>query len=111
MGENSQNDGSKYNETTEAAPAALSSLTTTSATQSQPSTPNRFADYFVICGLDLDTGLEPDRFAGKCLLCVCVRAYTLDILLTLGFVVVAFMQNTNTTTNIVWCIAFNYENI
>lgn len=25
---------------------------------------NRFADYFVICGLDLDTGLEPDRFAG-----------------------------------------------
>lgn len=26
---------------------------------------NRFADYFVICGLDLDTGLEPDRFSGK----------------------------------------------
>lgn len=26
---------------------------------------NRFADYFVICGLDLDTGLEPDRFTGK----------------------------------------------
>lgn len=25
---------------------------------------SRFADYFVICGLDLDTGLEPDRFAG-----------------------------------------------
>lgn len=25
----------------------------------------RFADYFVICGLDFDTGLEPDRFAGK----------------------------------------------
>lgn len=25
---------------------------------------NRFADYFVICGLDPDTGLEPDRFAG-----------------------------------------------
>ena len=24
----------------------------------------RFADYFVICGLDLDSGLEPDRFAG-----------------------------------------------
>lgn len=28
---------------------------------------SRFADYFVICGLDLDTGLEPDRFAGKAL--------------------------------------------
>lgn len=28
-------------------------------------TTTRFADYFVICGLDLDTGLEPDRFAGK----------------------------------------------
>lgn len=26
---------------------------------------SRFADYFVICGLDLDTGLETDRFAGK----------------------------------------------
>lgn len=26
---------------------------------------NRFADYFVICGLDLNEGLEPDRFAGK----------------------------------------------
>lgn len=25
----------------------------------------RFADYFVICGLDLDSGLEPDLFAGK----------------------------------------------
>lgn len=30
--------------------------------QTQPN--QRFADYFVICGLDLDTGLEPDRFAG-----------------------------------------------
>ena len=28
---------------------------------------NRFADYFVICGLDLDTGLEPDRFSGESL--------------------------------------------
>lgn len=28
-------------------------------------TTTRFADYFVICGLDLDTGLEADRFAGK----------------------------------------------
>lgn len=28
-------------------------------------TTSRLADYFVICGLDLDTGLEPDRFAGK----------------------------------------------
>jgi hypothetical protein len=25
----------------------------------------RFADYFVICGLDLDQGLEVDKFAGK----------------------------------------------
>lgn len=25
----------------------------------------RFADYFVICGLDLTSGLEPDSFAGK----------------------------------------------
>lgn len=66
MGENSQNDDSKYNESSEAA-TTLSSLTT-SATPPQPSTPNRFADYFVICGLDLDTGLEPDRFAGEYML-------------------------------------------
>lgn len=30
-----------------------------------PSRLNRFADYFAICGLDLDTGLEPDRFSGE----------------------------------------------
>lgn len=29
---------------------------------------SRFADYFVICGLDQETGLEPDLFAGKFLL-------------------------------------------
>lgn len=32
--------------------------------QRQQTTINRFADYFVICGLDLEDGLEPDRFAG-----------------------------------------------
>ena len=26
---------------------------------------NKFADYFVICGLDLDSGLEPDLNSGK----------------------------------------------
>lgn len=25
----------------------------------------RFADYFVICGLDFDSGLEADRLCGK----------------------------------------------
>lgn len=25
----------------------------------------RFADYFVICGLDFESGLEPDILAGK----------------------------------------------
>uniref|UniRef100_A0A1B0C827 DENN domain-containing protein 5B n=2 Tax=Lutzomyia longipalpis TaxID=7200 RepID=A0A1B0C827_LUTLO len=30
---------------------------------------HKFADYFVICGLDLDTGLEPDRFSGDSLHC------------------------------------------
>lgn len=28
----------------------------------------RFADYFVICGLDLNSGLEPDKFAGMSLI-------------------------------------------
>lgn len=27
--------------------------------------PQRFADYFVICGLDKDSGLEPDKYFGK----------------------------------------------
>ncbi|XP_050393892.1 DENN domain-containing protein 5B isoform X2 [Patella vulgata] len=28
-------------------------------------TANRFADYFVVCGLDVSSGLEPDRLAGE----------------------------------------------
>ncbi|XP_046395461.1 DENN domain-containing protein 5B isoform X2 [Ischnura elegans] len=33
------------------------------------STINRFADYFVICGLDISSGLELDRFSGDTLHC------------------------------------------
>lgn len=25
---------------------------------------NKLADYFIICGLDIDSGLEPDKYAG-----------------------------------------------
>ena len=32
------------------------------------SAPSRFADYFVICGLDTETGLEPDELSGECAL-------------------------------------------
>lgn len=32
---------------------------------SSTSSKNRFVDYFVICGLDLNSGLEPDLVAGK----------------------------------------------
>lgn len=32
---------------------------------SETAATNRFADYFVICGLDLNEGLEPDRIAGE----------------------------------------------
>ncbi|XP_026524173.1 DENN domain-containing protein 5A [Notechis scutatus] len=32
---------------------------------SSPSAPGRFADYFVICGLDTETGLEPDELSGE----------------------------------------------
>lgn len=42
-----------------------SSANVVTKTNSLQTTTTRFADYFVICGLDLDTGLEPDRFAGK----------------------------------------------
>ncbi|XP_076445285.1 DENN domain-containing protein 5B-like isoform X3 [Babylonia areolata] len=31
--------------------------------------PNRFVDYFVICGLDASSGLEPDRLSGDTLQC------------------------------------------
>nr|XP_020042527.1 DENN domain-containing protein 5A isoform X2 [Castor canadensis] len=30
------------------------------------SAPSRFADYFVICGLDIETGLEPDELSALC---------------------------------------------
>uniref|UniRef100_A0A6I8NQC1 DENN domain containing 5A n=1 Tax=Ornithorhynchus anatinus TaxID=9258 RepID=A0A6I8NQC1_ORNAN len=33
---------------------------------SSSSAPSRFADYFVICGLDTDTGLEPDELSALC---------------------------------------------
>lgn len=32
---------------------------------SSSSSRNRFVDYFVICGLDLNSGLEPDLVAGR----------------------------------------------
>lgn len=69
MGENGQNDNTKYNEHIETGTSSANNQQQ-QQTQSQPPPPrqptttNRFADYFVICGLDLDTGLEPDRFAG-----------------------------------------------
>lgn len=61
MGENGQNDNTKYNENVE---TGTSSVKNQQTHQRQQTPTNRFADYFVICGLDLDTGLEPDRFAG-----------------------------------------------
>uniref|UniRef100_A0A4X2K1Y7 Uncharacterized protein n=1 Tax=Vombatus ursinus TaxID=29139 RepID=A0A4X2K1Y7_VOMUR len=30
------------------------------------SAPSRFAHYFVLCGIDADSGLEPDELAGEC---------------------------------------------
>ncbi|XP_062833661.1 DENN domain-containing protein 5A isoform X1 [Anolis carolinensis] len=37
-----------------------------SSSSSSPSAPGRFADYFVICGLDTGTGLEPDELSALC---------------------------------------------
>ncbi|KAL0133095.1 hypothetical protein PUN28_000696 [Cardiocondyla obscurior] len=43
--------------------------------------PQRFADYFVICGLDKDSGLEPDRYFGDSLQCTPLdRAYKSKVL-------------------------------
>uniref|UniRef100_A0A3B3WFW4 Uncharacterized protein n=1 Tax=Poecilia mexicana TaxID=48701 RepID=A0A3B3WFW4_9TELE len=35
------------------------------AAAGMPSGSSRFADYFVICGLDTESGLEPDELSGK----------------------------------------------
>ncbi|XP_031629908.1 DENN domain-containing protein 5B isoform X2 [Contarinia nasturtii] len=73
MGENGQNDNTKYNENAETGSSSVKNQQQQQQTQSQQqrqqTTTNRFADYFVICGLDQDTGLEPDRFAGDSLHC------------------------------------------
>lgn len=69
----SSNGGSGNNKTATAAPLSKVQSPTSPGEQSElnqlkrDADPqfSRFADYFVICGLDLDTGLEPDRFAGK----------------------------------------------
>nr|XP_028587557.1 DENN domain-containing protein 5A isoform X7 [Podarcis muralis] len=37
-----------------------------SGSGSSSSAPGRFADYFVICGLDTETGLEPDELSALC---------------------------------------------
>uniref|UniRef100_A0A8C3HU25 DENN domain-containing protein 5B n=1 Tax=Chrysemys picta bellii TaxID=8478 RepID=A0A8C3HU25_CHRPI len=36
-----------------------------SAAPGPGSAPCRFAHYFVVCGTDADSGLEPDELAGK----------------------------------------------
>ncbi|XP_063223946.1 DENN domain-containing protein 5B isoform X2 [Bacillus rossius redtenbacheri] len=42
---------------------------------------NRFVDYFVICGLDLNSGLEPDRLSGDNLQCTPLdRSYKSHVL-------------------------------
>lgn len=49
----------------EGSPSSAADIEPASSSSSGLSRINRFADYFVICGLDLDTGLEPDRFSGE----------------------------------------------
>lgn len=43
----------------------------------------KFVDYFVICGLDLDSGLEPDRYAGIDILIELLNMRTLHCLFVL----------------------------
>lgn len=61
MGEN----GGNSTTSPSAAAAAGNNGTSKSSNNTEQTSTTRFADYFVICGLDLETGLEPDRFAGK----------------------------------------------
>uniref|UniRef100_A0A8C7YIT1 Uncharacterized protein n=1 Tax=Oryzias sinensis TaxID=183150 RepID=A0A8C7YIT1_9TELE len=37
---------------------------------------SRFADYFVICGLDTDSGLEPDELSGN----MCMYLWSMDLI-------------------------------
>lgn len=75
-GSNNSSSSSSGNNSTIAATASSKSMVQSPTSPGEQSELNqlkrdadpqfsRFADYFVICGLDLDTGLEPDRFAGK----------------------------------------------
>uniref|UniRef100_T1IME6 DENN domain-containing protein 5B n=1 Tax=Strigamia maritima TaxID=126957 RepID=T1IME6_STRMM len=48
---------------------------------SRSSTCQRFVDYFIVCGLDLNSGLEPDRISGlqiEGFICFCVLYCTVD---------------------------------
>lgn len=68
MGENVQQDrgcNARISQPKSQADQQTSSTSNQTPAPTQQAT-SRFADYFVICGLDLDTGLEADRFAGKC---------------------------------------------
>lgn len=49
---------------------------------------NRFADYFVVCGLDLNSGLEPDKLAGIIYYLIhCIMFITyVHLLLTIYFI-------------------------
>lgn len=40
----------------------------------------KFADYFVICGLDLSSGLEPDKLAGNSSICNKFNSQNIDFL-------------------------------
>lgn len=46
-------------------PAPLSRSSMSGGGGGGSSAPGRFADYFVICGLDTETGLEPDELSGE----------------------------------------------
>lgn len=65
MGENCQHNRNSSGEKHQSQEQSTSSTNYQGNSRPQPpQSTGRFADYFVICGLDLDTGLEPDRFAG-----------------------------------------------
>jgi len=46
-------------------PLSLTHPSGSSMSGGSSSAPGRFADYFVICGLDTETGLEPDELSGE----------------------------------------------
>lgn len=52
----------------------------------------RFVDYFAICGLDIDSGLEPDRLSGNKHVFNAIHT-SINIILLVDFILCIYVSN------------------